>query len=520
MRTPRLERALRAWLSSAARHADELRALRVSAEALADEPWDVVECAGALARAQWTMAETDTGLTARLRLCDINSPRAIARIPAGAPFPCFDRSGRQRLGAYDTPRELARMLVKKTLSACKGPTRRGLDPACGPGALLLAMHEAGIGSIQGLDLDPRAVTVARIALPTAEIQIQDGMSPGDPMDLVVGNPPYVPPERQNSEARQALRTRFPWLARRFDLAVPFSAAAGERVREYGGLGLIIPSSLLVEPYAAPLRRKWLQDHRLCWLSDLQDFPEVNIRVAAIVLQSGGEPRSLPGTGVHPRELLTLEQAPLSLFLRPGDTSLVERIRACSVELGSLCEVDTGVVSHGPKGGKARLLSDEPGPGRLPYVDAKDMQSDRIRWINYEPETMHRPKRLGLFSEPKLLIQRLRGTGPVQAWLDTRGLIAGHTLTVVRPETQGPPLARLLDLVRSPLVDALVRIERGSRLDLYPRDVASIPVPKAWLKNPQSSLEIAWGLNDSEVERLEGLARQLHNSGKPRSQSSR
>ena len=45
--------------------------------------------------------------------------------------------------------------------------------------------------------------------------------------------------------------------------------------------------------------------------------------------------------------------------------------------------------------------------------------------------MHRPKRIGLFSGPKLLIQRLRGSGPVHAWLDDSGLIAG-TYAYSRP----------------------------------------------------------------------------------------
>ena len=229
----------------------------------------------------------------------------------------------------------------------------------------------------------------------------------------------------------------------------------------------------------------------------------------------GTARPLP-SGIHPEEILKLDQAPLSLFLQPGDPALVARIRSRSVELGTLCEVDTGVVSHGPGGGKARLLSDQPGEGRLPYVDAKDLHSERVRWLRYEPESMHRPKRLGLFSEPKLLIQRLRGSGPIQAWIDTDGLIAGHTLTVVRPEDPRLELSRLLELLKSPLVDALIRIERGSRLDLYPRDVASIPVPRSWLEDSSQSLADGWALSSTEVSRLETLNSETTSSPPPKS----
>ena len=515
MRTTPMERALQAWLHAASQDNDELNALRAAARAVAANPWDVVQSAGALSRARTEQAKEDMGLTASLRPCGVDSPRAMVQIPEGAPYPHFDRQGRQQRGAFDTPKSLARQLVQETLKAGRRSPKTGLDPACGPGAFLLALREAGVQQILGTDLDPKAVAVAQIAVPEGQIQVADGMQPGPVVDIVVGNPPYVPPERQSSESRAALRQRYPWLSRRFDLAVPFAAAASERVHAQGGLGLILPSSILVQPYGAPLRRTWLTEHRIAWLSSLQVFPEVSVQVAAIVIQVGGKPQPLPGSGITPSELLTIEQAPLALFLRSGDPQLVQRIRSKSIELGTLCEVDTGVVSHGPQGGKAERIWDIPGDGRLPYVDAKDLHQNRVRWLDYQPKLMHRPKRIGLFSDPKLLIQRLRGSGPIHAWLDESGLIAGHTLTVVKPDQSAPPLHRLLELVQSPLVDALVRIERGSRLDLYPKDVASIPVPKDWLDNPHIELQKAWGLTQDETVRLESLAKELHQRNKPK-----
>ena len=169
------------------------------------------------------------GLTASLRTCGVDSPRAIVQISEGAPYPHFDRQGRQQRGAFDTPQNLARRLVKDTLKASHRTPKIGMDTACGPGAFLLALRERGIEKIIGTDLDPKAVAVAQIAVPEADIQVADGLQPGPLVDIVVGNPPYVPPERQSAESRAALRARFPWLSRRFDLAVPFAAAAAERV---------------------------------------------------------------------------------------------------------------------------------------------------------------------------------------------------------------------------------------------------------------------------------------------------
>src|SRR5690606_41165788 len=123
-------------------------------------------------------------------------------------------------------------------------------------------------------------------------------------------------------------------------------------------------------------------------------------------------------GAH--ELLRLDAVPLEPELRPGDVDLVEAIRARSVPLGELAHVDTGLVAHGPGGGKARLLRDGPGPGRVPYADARDFFAGRHTWLVWEPALMHRAKDPAVFEAPKLVVQRLRGRGPVRAAIDREG----------------------------------------------------------------------------------------------------
>ena len=506
MPLPPSVRALRAWLDSAARDADPVAACTAAAEALAPDAWSVSHHAGTLARARTELATRDLGLTADLRELDPGDPRAVALVPAGAPYPARDRDGRRQQGAFDTPPDLARTVVQAALGASRRPVHSALDPACGPGAFLGALAEAGVPEIWGIELEPAAAAVARVAVPRARVDVGDGMAEGDSVDLVVGNPPFVPPERQDKALREALCARFPWLERRFDLSVPFAAAAVARARQGGGVGLVLPSALLVQPYGRALRRRWLEGHRIAALGMPRPFPGAAVQVGLIALEVGGRAAPLPDHGLHPRELLALPGAPLNPRLQPGDVDLVARVRAASIPLGELCEVDTGVVSHGPGGGKARLLHDGPGPGRVPYVDARDLKTGRRRWLSYEPERMHRAKRPELFEGPKLLVQRLRGQGPVHAWLDTDGLYAGHTLTVVRPTDGRTPLARLLELLTTPEVDGLLRIERGARLDLYPHDVASVPVPLRWLTDADVPLIEAWGLDESDRARLAAMAR--------------
>jgi len=492
--------ALAAYVDRLARGHDVAAAVIAAAEADAD-PWDVVAHAGLLARCRVESAPADLSLLAGLRVGLPDARGALMRIPAGAPYPVLRHPGRKAAGAFDTPPDLARRVVAGALAAAHGPVRRALDPACGPGAFLVALAEAGVPDITGTDLDPLALHVARIAVPRAHLAVADGLAPGDLHDVVVGNPPFVPPERQDKALRRRLREAFPWLAGRFDLAVPFAAAATDRVRPLGALALVLPASALTQPYGAPLRRRWLAAHRVVAWSSAAPFPGASVAVATITLRVGDGPASLP-SGLDPSAVLALPAAPLDPTVTAADLAALRRVRARSVPLGDLCVVDTGVVAHLPGGSREHLLHDGPGEGRVPYADAREFFAGRRRWLAYAPDRMHRAKRPALFEPPKLVVQRIRGRAPVRVAVDRSGTYVGHTCTVVVPRPpERVPLDRLRDLVASPLVDALVRIERGDRLDLYPRDVAGLPVPTAWLADPSTPLEAAWGLDPATVARL-------------------
>jgi hypothetical protein len=494
-----MKQALRAWLKTAARHGDHTEACRAAAEAVAEVPWSVVQDAGWLARSAMRQAPRDLGLTRTLQVRPPDHPDAIVQVSKGAPYPAQDRAGRRRRGAYDTPAAMAQSTVALACRAHPGPIQSAVDPACGTGAFLVALAEQSVPEISGIEPDPAAIAVARIAVPRAQISQADGLRPGPSANLVVGNPPFVSSGRQRKDQRAALRKRFPWLSGRFDLAVPFAASSVDRASSGGVVALVLPASLMVQPYAAALRRQWIAKHQFHAISTPKTFPGAAVKVVTVVLRVDAGPAPLPDGGLTAQALLTLDQAPLNPHLLPGDPALVAHLRSLSVRLGDLAEVDTGVVSHGPSGGKERLLRDTPDAGFVPYVDAKDLGDGRTRWLSYEPDQMHRPKRPELFEGPKVLVQRLRGRGPVRAWVDRKNLVAGHTLTVVKPYSLAPE--RILELVQNPMIDALLRIERGQRLDLYPRDVRDIPVPRAWLADPSLSIEAAWDLSGAQVAAL-------------------
>lgn len=500
-----MQEALDAYLNAVARGADHVSATRVAAETVAGQgPWVVVQMAGRLARSRLVVAQEDIGITAALKVVAPTARSAIARVEKGQPFPAYDAAGRAGRGAFDTPVDMARRVVRAALRSVEGELVTGLDTACGTGAFLLAMQEAGVPEVYGTDIDEAALAVARVAVPGARVVQDDALRHGPIVDLLCGNPPYVPPELQDRELRLELRRRFPWLRGRFDLVVPFAAVAMDRVRPGGAAGFVLPFPALVQPYGATLRRRWLERHRVVELTGPMSFPGVNVDVGLVVLQASRGPHPLP-SGVASEEVLWLENVPLDPALLPGDVDLVESVRARCARLGDLATVDTGLVAHGPSGGKSELLHDAPGPGRKPFADAKEFFAGERKWIDYLPKKMHRPKSPALFEPPKLVVQRIRGRQPIRAAVDRDGVYVGHTCTVVVPTDDRLDLDQLQALVSSPAVDGFLRIERGQRLDLYPRDVASIPISDAWLANPGCSIAEAWGLSDEQVARLERAA---------------
>ncbi len=498
------QRALDAWLAAAASGAGHPQACAAAARAAGPDPWQALAAATPIARARPAVAEDDLGLDAAMRRRGPDDPRAVVQVPAGAPYPALARGQRKALGAFDTPAPMARRVVRLALEAAEGPVDRGLDPACGTGTFLLAMCEAGVREIRGEDLDPAAVAVAAVVVPGATVVTTDGLAGGARTDLVVGNPPFVPPERQDKQLRAALRRRLPWLHGRFDLAVPFAWLCSERLRPGGGLGLVLPSSLLVQPYGRELRRRWLQRHRITHLGAPEPFPGARVSVVSLALRAEAGPATVPPHGVAVEDVLGLAGVPLCAWLLPGDAALLSAVRALTRPLGELFEVDTGVVVHGRGHRREDLVSDAPGEGRLPYADARDLRAGRRRWLDYQPDRMHRAKRPALFEGPKLLVPRVVADRPIEVFEDTTGLWVGHTVNVARPLDPSLELAPYAALLRAPLTRAVLRLERGERLDLYPRDLRSLPVPRAWQEDPSCTLREALSLEPAQWERLQQL----------------
>src|SRR5439155_19093051 len=107
---------------------------------------------------------------------------------------------KRNLGAIYTPPILARWvaeLLAGQLTDRESPVV--LDPACGDGALLLAVHERLNGKVRlvGWDIDPVAIAAARQFLPGTtqllnrdSLVSTDGRFPAARPDGIIVNPPW------------------------------------------------------------------------------------------------------------------------------------------------------------------------------------------------------------------------------------------------------------------------------------------------------------------------------------------
>ncbi|HEY2428352.1 MAG TPA: N-6 DNA methylase, partial [Acidimicrobiales bacterium] len=191
------------------------------------------------------------------------------------------RDERRARGAFYTPPDLAAEVAAETLGPLVDGGRpagevRVCDPAVGGGALLLAAARYLIGrgadpgttiaNLAGLDLDPVAARLARLALAllggTAAIAVGDALAtrPRGGFDAVVTNPPFLGQlKRDTARRREEAATRvarFGEAAGGYaDAAALFLVVSLELVGDGGRVGIILPEPALVTRDAGPARRR-------------------------------------------------------------------------------------------------------------------------------------------------------------------------------------------------------------------------------------------------------------------------
>ncbi|MGQ4617358.1 Eco57I restriction-modification methylase domain-containing protein [Nocardia sp. R7R-8] len=195
---------------------------------------------------------------------------------------------RKRHGRHYTPPVLAEFLAQRLLRHVQ-PSGAGvlrvLDPACGDGELLFALHQEAAARFPGIrlvstgyDLDAGALAVARERAHAAGIAahwrkadflaVEARLADGS-FDAVITNPPYVRTQQLGGATAQLLSKRF-GLRGRIDLTHPFVATLPRLLATGGVLGLLCANRFLTTKAGANIRRLLLTDLTPVELYDLGD----------------------------------------------------------------------------------------------------------------------------------------------------------------------------------------------------------------------------------------------------------
>ena len=209
---------------------------------------------------------------------------------------------RKRHGRHYTPERLAAFLAERLLEhVVPQGELRILDPACGDGELLLAVHRAAVRlfpgvpvRLTGFDLDAAAVALAReraTGLPVTWfvggfLSAAEGLADGS-FDAVITNPPYVRTQQLGGATARLLSVRF-GLRGRIDLTHPFVASVPRLLRPGGVLGLLCANRFLTTKAGANLRALMRAELTPVELYDLGDtklfeaavLPAVTVAVRA------------------------------------------------------------------------------------------------------------------------------------------------------------------------------------------------------------------------------------------------
>jgi adenine-specific DNA-methyltransferase len=182
------------------------------------------------------------------------------------------KSAVKRHGKHYTPPSLADFLagrVLRQLATSGREAARILDPACGDGELLFAVHRlakklltGATVSLVGYDLDADAIGCAEeraldlgVSVDWHQgdfLQMGRGLPKGG-FDAVITNPPYVRTQQLGHETAQLLATEFK-LTGRIDLTHPFVTLMPTLLRPDGVLGLLCSNRFLTTRAGANMRR--------------------------------------------------------------------------------------------------------------------------------------------------------------------------------------------------------------------------------------------------------------------------
>lgn len=265
----------------------------------------------------------------------------------------------KRHGKHYTPAALADFLAACVLRQLAESGRIRicvLDPACGDGELLFAVHRmaeelfpAAEISLVGYDLDADAIEVAQERASELGVAaewhqgdfLQIGRKlPAGAFDAIITNPPYVRTQQLGQETAQLLASEFK-LSGRIDLTHPFVVMMPSLLRPNGVVGLLCSNRFLTTKAGANMRRVFQTSLDPVEIYDLGDTKLFSAAVLpAIVIAANRPPResdicSFSSAYVNEVSSVTSGESIFAALTAHHDSVVSHEGRAISVRIGTL-----------------------------------------------------------------------------------------------------------------------------------------------------------------------------------------
>ena len=161
------------------------------------------------------------------------------------------------LGSYYTHLRVVEFLVEWGMRTAPGSV---MDPSCGDGRFLEAAARRGASALIGCDLDQEALAAAAHTVRSTDVPatlldsdffLVDPERLG-PVDLVVGNPPFIRYQQFSGESRsRALASALRVGARLTKLSAswaPFLLHSLRFLRPHGAMAMVVPAELAQTSY--------------------------------------------------------------------------------------------------------------------------------------------------------------------------------------------------------------------------------------------------------------------------------
>lgn len=418
-----------------------------------------------------------------------------------------------------------------------------LYPGIGTGPFAAAVerycsgHDHPVPDGVGVESDPELVVEARLNT-SQHVEVIERDFLGDvpdfeQFDYVVGNPPYIPIERLDSDEKRRYRSEFETAVGRFDLYLLFFERALNLLRDGGRLSFLTPEKFEYVETAEPLRERLSSIHVVeidhlaeNTFDDLVTYPVVT----TVEQSSRAETVVRRRDGTAHRVRLPTDGASWASAVRGGDTELedtgvtlddVTRRISPGLATGadSVYVVEEGELpsslrewTYPTVSGRELAANDGPdSDSRIvcPYDDSgRLVTADRLGelrdWLGLHEDQLrdrscvdgasawyrwHETPPMEEVLEPKVLCPDI--VEQPAFWLEPDGgVIPRHSVYYIRPE-EHLDLQTLHDYLSTPEVSQwLTQHAQKAHNDYYrmqSRVLKKLPVPEHWAKTVQQTL---------------------------------